>query len=175
MDAHCDTNEGLQAGGPPTGQLGQQRCSVLASLLHRPRRVGRIPLASCRTWGLFKRPSWPGCTRGATHVCWPCTHACMQSFTASHSLTYTTQLINPQITQPIITTLVLIRNYLKHFPIRVYMLSWAGVCFNKPTGFIVGGGGSFTHTCTCTSTRTFLDLTVVIRPSQRVPLLGRGG
>lgn len=69
----------------------------------------------------------------------------MHSFTVTH--TYTTPLINPQITQPIITTLVLIRNYLKHFPIRVYMLSWAGVCLDKPTGFIVEGeNGELIHT-----------------------------
>lgn len=71
-----------------------------------------------------------------THTHRTCT--CKHTFTVSH--TRRTPLINPQITQAIITTLVLIRNYLKHFPIRVYMLSWAGVCLDKPTGFIEGGG-----------------------------------
>lgn len=33
---------------------------------------------------------------------------------------YTAPLINPEITKPITTTLNLIRNYLKHFPIRLY-------------------------------------------------------
>ena len=81
----------------------------------------------------------------------------MLSFTVTHSHTYTTPLINPQITQPIITTLVLIRNYLKHFPIRVYMLSWAGVCLNKPTGFIAGKkrqAHSYTHAWEHTHTHT---------------------
>jgi len=75
-------------------------------------------------------------------------HTHMHSFAVTRTHT---SLINPQIIQPIITTLVLIRNYLKHFPIRVYMLSWAGVCLGKPTGFIVGGkqqAHSYTHTHT---------------------------
>lgn len=57
------------------------------------------------------------------------------------------------------------------------MLSWAGVCLNKPTGFIAGKkrqAHSYTHAWehTHAHTHAFLDLTVVIRPSQRVPLLG---
>lgn len=63
--------------------------------------------------------------------------ACTHSQSVTHAHAYPAPLINPQIIQPIITTLVLIRNYLKHFPIRVYMLSRAGVCPDKPTSFIV--------------------------------------
>lgn len=57
------------------------------------------------------------------------------------------------------------------------MLSWAGVCLDKPTGFIVGGetASSFIDVHVDAHTHSLLDLTEVIRPSQRVPLLGRGG
>lgn len=130
--------------------------------------MGRIPLASCRTWGLFKHPSRPD---AHAHNHPTDTHIHCHSLTHTH----TTPLINPQITQPIITTLVLIRNYLKHFPIRVYMLSWAGVCLHKPTGFMARGETASSCVCSHTHTHEFLDLTVVIRQSGRVSLLGRGG
>lgn len=67
------------------------------------------------------------------------------------------------------------------------MLSWEGVCLNKPTGFSVGRNGKLIHihmyfgvhslsnTHTHAQIHAFQDLTVVIRPSQRAPLLGRGG
>lgn len=87
-------------------------------------------------------------------------HTRIRSFTLTHQHTQThtytqTSLINPQITPPIITTLVLIRNYLKHFPIRVYVLCWAGFCLGNPTGLAAGRKktvGSFANTtrvCAC--------------------------
>ncbi len=196
MDAHRDTNEGLQAGGPPTVQLGQQSCFCLGLPPPQTSLSGQDSISKLQNLGSIQPPVQARLSVSAsaqthmhmhtytmTHTHVLTEHTCMHSFTVTHSHTYTTPLINPQITQPIITTLVLIRNYLKHFPIRVYMLSWAGVCLDKPTGFIAGENGKLihihmrahTHTHTHTYTLAFLDLTVVIRPSQRVPLLGRGG
>lgn len=165
VDAHCDTNEGLQAGGPPTVQLGQQRCFCLGLPPPQTSLSGQDSISKLQNMGSIQPPvqAWLSVfvsTQTHMHtytVTRTCAHwAHMHAFIHSHSLTYTTPLINPQITQPIITTLVLIRNYLKHFPIRVYMLSWAGVCLDKPTGFLVGGktGSSFIHTCMYARTHT---------------------
>lgn len=131
-----------------------------------------IPLASCRTWGLFKGPvqtrasvyaSADTHTRACARARVQQTHTHIRSFTATHQHTHThpytqTRLINPQITPPIITTLVLIRNYLKHFPIRVYVLCWAGFCLGNPTGLAAGGEkkpvGLFANTmCVCVCVR----------------------
>lgn len=148
MDAHRDTNEGLKAGGPPTVQLGQQRCFCLGLPPPQTSLSGRDSISKLQNLGSIQRPH-PDLSELLCEGRHTCTrmHApqqtLMHSFTVTqeHMQTHTytqTQLINPQITPPIITTLVLIRNYLKHFPIRVYVLSRAGVCLANPTGLTAG-------------------------------------
>lgn len=148
--AHCETNEGLQAERPPTERQAQQRCFCLGF---------PFPETSLRCWGSIKRLQGPGSIQAHTHRGM---HVRTHTDMDTHTHTQTALLINPQITQPIITTLVLIRNYLKHFPIRVYMLSLIGACVIKPTGL----QQEDTHT------HTPLDQTAVIRQSERVSLTG---
>lgn len=162
-----------QGGGPPTVQLGQQRCFCLGLPPPQTSLSGQDSISKLRNLGSIQPhiQTWVFTnTHNNPHWC-----TLIQSLTNTH--THTTLLINAQITPPIITTLVLIRNYLKHFPIRVYMLSWAGVCLNNPTVlfFYSKTVTSFInmHAREHTQALQFLDLTVVIRLSQRVPLLQR--
>lgn len=128
----------MEGGGPPTVQLGQQSCFCLGLPPPQTSLSGQDSISKLQNLGSIQPAiqarlsvSVSTCTCAHAHMRKLCTH----SFTVGHTHTHTTPLINPQITQAIITTLVLIRNYLKHFPIRIYMLSWARVCLNKPTGF----------------------------------------
>lgn len=177
-------------GGHPRHNLANKGASVLASLLHRPPWVDGIPLASCRTWGLFKSPVQARVsvyasadTHAHARVHRAHTHALIHSHspTRTHTHTYTqTRLINPQITPPIITTLVLIRNYLKHFPIRVYVLSWAGVWLGNPTGLTAGGkNGWLVHkhherVCVCAHTLVATRIFGSGRSNQAVLVQMRG-
>lgn len=72
-----------EEGGHPQYNLANKAASVLASLLHRPPRVGKIPLASYRTWGLFNQPSRSDCLWAHTG-----THTHTHAHTHSQSVTH---------------------------------------------------------------------------------------
>jgi len=94
----------LSAAGPPTEQPPKQRC-LCWGLLH-PQK----PLSGWTSTRNLQDPFIRPFTQKYKY---------MHRHTYTH---YTALLINPEITKPITTTLHLIRNYLKHFPIRFYTL-----------------------------------------------------
>lgn len=124
----------MERGGPPTVQLGQQSCFCLGLPPPQASLSGQDSISKLQNLGSIQPAvqarlsvSVSTRTRARTHMH---THGriCAHTHLQWVSHTHRTPLINPQINQPIITTLVLIRNYLKHFPITIYMLSWARVC-----------------------------------------------
>lgn len=91
--------------GHPQNNNPNKDASVGASCSHRN------PWVAGGLQETFKTPSF-------VH-----SHTNTNTCTDTHIHTrYTALLINPEITKPITTTLHLIRNYLKHFPIRLYTL-----------------------------------------------------